>query len=475
MVKEDSISRSMIYKNLERYIAMGVQIIVQIIIARILGPDEYGLVAMMTVFISLATVFIQSGFNMALVQKKTANNSDYSTALITNLLLGLFLYIILFLFTPLISEFYGQEEIKHCFPILSLLLIFGSFNSIQIAIANRQMQFKTLLKCNTVASISSGLLGVLSAFIGVGYWALVIQQLSNSILLAIMLFVKQQWKPSLSFNIESAMSMFNFGWKMLAAALINQLFSELNSLVIGKKYTASDLAFYTKGQQFPKYATMGVDSSISTVMFSAFSKKQSDLNSLHSLMKKAICVNSYLVFFILTVLCCCGNELVLLLLSDSWQPMVIFMQIACLVCSLHPIAAVQVQSIAAVGRSDLRLKTEFLKKGVGFILLFLAIPYGPLAIAISAMATGLFGVLVGAIVCQRIVKYKVINSLMDLFPIIICSILSGGGMLLIGEIDYNTYLVLTLKLLTGMVIYVTSSHLLKVYGYLYIKNLIKRK
>lgn len=473
-IKGNSVASSMVFKTMERYVVMAFQMVVQIVIARILSPHEYGIVAMMTVFISVATIFIQNGFNMALVQKKDADETDFSTALIVNMIIGCVMYLIVSLSSPLIAKFYNQPYIENCLPVLSLLLVFGSINSIQIAIANRKMMFKSLFKCNVVASLFSGINGIVAALLGLGVWALIIQQLSSSIVLSIMLYSQQHWKPNWKFNKASAKNLFSFGWKLLAAGLLNQIYKELNSLVIGKQYTSSDLAFYTKGSQFPKYITTGVDSSIGSVMFSAFSKNQNDENALHLQMKKTIVINSFFVFPILAILGAAAEPIVEILLTTKWLPLVPYMQICCVTFALHPLASTQMQAIAAVGRSDVRLKIELIKKGIGIALLFLSVNYGPLAIAFSAAVSGIIGVIIGAIAGKRTTGYPLSSLITDLGPIFLITAVMTAVICCIKFFQVNPFIMLIIQAITGILIYLGLSKCFNLFGYTYLTQVIKQ-
>lgn len=470
--KGDSVSRSMIFKTMERYIVMSFQLVVQIVIARILSPEDYGVVAMMTVFISIATIFINNGFNMAVVQKKDADNVDYATAFTINILIGISLYLILFLSSGLIADFYEQPLIKVYLPVLGLLLVFGSLNSIQMAIANRNMLFKNLLKCNVTASLLSGIFGVVAAYLGMGVWSLIIQQLSSSIILSIMLFMQQHWMPRFVINRESAKSMFSFGWKLLAAGLINQVYNELNSLVIGKKYTSGDLAFYTKGNQFPHFLTSGLEGAIGTVIFSALSKKQNDYAKLHALMRKSMVTNSYLIFPALAILGMVATPLTEILLTEKWLPLVPFMQICCFTRAFHPVASVQMQSLSAVGRSDMRLKLEFIKKGIGISLLLLAVNYGPFAIAVSAAISSIISIMLGAIACKSAVRYSYTNTIRVLMPITLITLVSIVSMYTISILvtELNSYFQVVVVSLVGFVIYFGISLLTHTEGFELLKS-----
>lgn len=462
--KGNSIAASMMFKSLERYSVLAFQTIVQIVIARILAPSDYGLVAMMAVFISIANIFINNGFNMAIVQKPQAESKDYGTALLLNFLIGLTLYILIFFSAPYIAIFYDDPQITLCLRVLALLLPVGSISSIQSAIATREMQFKNLFICNVFGSVTSGIIGIVMALAGTGVWALIAQQLTSMVVISLALTYHATWKPRFNYLANSAREMFAFGWKMLVAGLINQVYNELNSLIIGKKYTAADLAFYTRGRQFPDLITTGVDSALQSVTLSAFSKKQNDHAYLRQLLKKTLTSNSYLLIPVLTYLAVAAAPITVLLLTEKWLPLVPYMQICCLTYAFHPMASIDMQVIAAIGRSDLRLKLEFIKKPVGILLLIVAIPYGPMAIAVSAAVTAIFSLIVGAIACERCVHYSLLQHFKDVTPIFACSAIAGGSAYAMGLIPLPTILSLLLQGIVGLVIYVSLTWWLKIPG-----------
>ena len=472
--KGNSIAASMIFKSLERYSVLAFQTIVQIFIARILAPSDYGLVAMMAVFISIANIFINNGFNMAIVQKPQAGSKDFGTALLLNFLIGIALYVLIFLAAPYIAIFYDDSQITLCLRVLALLLPVGSISSIQSAIATREMQFKNLFICNVFGSVISGILGVILALVGAGVWALITQQLTSVIVISIILAYHSTWKPRFNYLSNSAREMFAFGWKMLVAGLINQVYNELNSLIIGKKYTAADLAFYTRGRQLPDLVTTGIDSALQSVTLSAFAKNQNDHAYLRQLLKKTLTSNSYLLIPILTYLAVAAAPITELLLTEKWLPLVPYMQICCFTYAFHPMASIDMQVLAAIGRSDLRLKLEFIKKPLGILLLILSIPYGPVAIAISAAITSIFSLVVGIIACQLCVQYTLLQHFKDVVPIFICSAIAGGCAFLVGQIPIAILLLLLLQGVVGLTVYAMLTWWFKVPGCVDVLNTILR-
>lgn len=473
MKEGNSISASMIYKTMERYLVMVFQLLVQIVIARILSPSEYGIVAMMVVFTNIAGIFINNGFNMAIVQKSKADSKDYSTAFSINMAIGVSLYVVLFFTAPFIEQFYEQEEMSRSLRVMALLLIPGALNSIQIAIATREMKFGKLMKCNLTASVFSGIMGICSALMGLGYWALIIQQLSQSVMLSVVLLGVMKWRPSFDYNKTSAKEMFVFGWKVLVAGLLNTVYNELNSLVIGKRYTSSDLAFYSKGKQLPHVLVTGVDTSIQSVVFSAMSKKQNDEKALHGLLYKAININSFVLFFCLGTLAVIAKPLVIILLTEKWLPLLPFLYICCITMAFHPYASAQVQAITAVGRSDIRLKIELLKKTIGIILLVMAVylDCGPIGIAISAAVTSIISIVIGAVACRITTNYPLRNIVRDIFPIIvITSVMVGIMCPLLNWLNFNVIVSIFVGIVGCILIYWFESALFKFYGYIYLKS-----
>lgn len=465
----------MIFKTLERYFTLAFQLIVQIVIARILSPSDYGIVAMMTVFIAIANVFINNGFNMAVIQKKEITKSDYPTALTINMLIGVSLYLILFLLAPAISRFYNTPELVKTLRVLALILPIGSISSIQNAIATRKMYFRVLFICNIVGSVSSGIIGVSMAYLGFGYWALIGQQLSNVLITTIALTISSSWKPRFGYNAKSAKDMFSFGSNLLAAGLINQIYVQLNSLVIGKKYTSADLAFYSKGRMFPSYITTGLESALQSVSLSVFSKKQDDRSSLHAMMTKFLQANTFLSVPIIVFLFVAAEQIVTILLTDKWLPAVPFIRLCCITFIFHPIGSVGGQAIAAVGRSDIRLKLEFVKKPIGILFLLIFLSGGAIGIATGAMISELIAFVIALFVIKKVVGYSMASFLKSIAPSFLISFVMGLGVYVLGVFfcDDHLFVKLLVEFLFAAGFYFLISYLFKVKGLELLVNQVK--
>ena len=244
---------SLFWKLMERGGTQGIQFIVQIVLARLLLPEDYGMIALITIFITIANVFVQSGFNTALIQKKDADEVDFSSVFYLSLFVAGLLYIILFFTAPFIANFYEEPQLISVLRILALTLFFGAFNSIQNAIVARKMVFKKLFFSSLGAVVISGIVGIITAYAGFGVWALVFQQLLNQVSITLILWFTVKWRPKLVFSFESIKSLFSYGWKLLVAALLNTLYMDIRSLIIGKIYSPAMLGYYNRGEQFPKF------------------------------------------------------------------------------------------------------------------------------------------------------------------------------------------------------------------------------
>ena len=335
---------------MERGGTQGIQFIVQIVLARLLLPEDFGLIAIVTIFILLANVFVQSGFNTALIQKKDADDEDFSSVFYLSLFVAGLLYVVLFLTSPFISVFYRSPQLILILRVLSVTLFFGAFNSIQNAYVARNMMFKKLFFSSLGAIIISGTVGIATAYLGWGVWALVAQQLTNQLAVTLILWFTVKWRPKLLFSIEKVKVLFSFGWKLLASSLINTLYMEIRSLIIGKIYIPAMLGFYDRGQQIPKVIVSNIDGAIQSVMLPALASQQDDKKRVKAMMRRAIMTSSFIMFPMMVGLAVVAEPVVKIILTDKWLPAVPFLQIFCASYSLWPIHTANLQAINALGR-----------------------------------------------------------------------------------------------------------------------------
>jgi teichuronic acid exporter len=287
---------SLFWKIMERGGTQGIQYIVQIILARLLLPEDYGIIALVVIFTSVASVFVQSGLNTALIQKKETDETDFSSVFYLSLFIACLIYIFLFFSAPFIAAFYKMPQITPVFRVLSITLFFGAFNSIQNAVVARKLQFKKLFFSSTGAILVSGAVGIYMAYTGFGVWALVGQQLTNQLFITLVLWFTVKWRPQLLFSLVRVKNLFSFGWKLLVSALIDTVYRDLRSLIIGKMYNPAMLGLYNRGQQFPQLVITNIDGSIQAVMLPVLSSQQNNRPRVKNIMRRAIVTSSFIKY-----------------------------------------------------------------------------------------------------------------------------------------------------------------------------------
>lgn len=458
----------------ERIIAQGVSFVLSIILARILLPNEYGIIAIVLVFINIANVFTNSGFGEALIQKKDANEVDFSTMFYCALIVSCTIYIGLFFLAPYIATFYNNRLICSTLRVLSLKLIISSLSTIQHAYVQKKMIFKKFFFSTLGGTLISGIVGIVMAKNGFGVWALVFQYLSNTIIDSIVLLFTVSWRPKLMFSKDSAAELMSFAWKMVLANLVNVSYNELRSLVIGKKFTSAELAYYNKGNHFPQLAIVNIDTSISNVMFPAMASAASAEN-LKDIGRKSMKMTSYIIFPVMVGLLVIARPLLLALLTEKWESSIFYMQILCIYWMTQPIQTMNWQIIKAAGRSEICLKLEVLKKTIGILILIIAIPFGAHAIAISAAFVSLISMIINMVPNKKLINYSIVEQLKDLLPAFLGSIVMGIIVYPISLIFTNPIFALLIQVFLGIAFYLLISTLFKIDSFIAVLDIIKNK
>ena len=453
------------------------QFVVSIALARLLSPDDFGLVALVMVFIALANVFVHSGLNTALVQKKNADNVDFSTVFYASIFIALLFYGLLFFTAPLIAEFYnGREIIVPVIRVLGLTLLIGALNSVQAAYIERNMLFKKLFYRSVGAIIPSGLFGVGLAVAGFGIWSLVGQQLLNVFLMCAIMWFTVKWRPSLDFSFERFGKLFSFGWKLLVSSLLDTGYRNIRDLVIGKMFSATDLGFYNRGDQFPRIIISNINSSIQSVLLPSLSTVQDDRVRLKQLVRRSIKTSAFLILPMMTGLAAVAEPLVQIVLGEKWLPAVPFIQICCFSYAFWPIHTTNLSAINAVGRSDVFLKLEIIKKTYGLAVLMLTIWLfrSPEGIAMSAAITAPIGSFVNAYPNKKFLGYGFVEQMKDFLPAFLLSITMGVCVYVLSKtIMLTPWLLMPVLIVAGGLIYVLGAKLFKLESFDYILNTIK--
>lgn len=472
-IKEKVLS-GLIWTFGERILAQGVSFVLSIILARILMPNEYGIIAMVMVFINIANVFTSTGFGESLVQKKNADELDFSTVFYCTLGMSVVIYIILFTCAPYIAKFYHTKEIVLVLRILSLKIIMSSIATVQHAYVQKQMMFKKFFFSTLGGTVISGVLGIMLAYAGAGVWALVVQYLINTIIDIMVLFITVPWHPEFLFSLKRAKCLMNFGWKLVLANLINAVYNELRSLIIGHSYSSAALAYYNKGNQIPALAITNIDTAIGTVVFPAMSETEGK-ERLKAIGRRAMKTTSYIILPIMIGLIIVSRPLILLLLTEKWENSIIFMQILCLYWMTQPIQTTNWQIIKAVGRSDLCLKLECLKKSIGIIMILVSMQFGVTAIAISAALFGFVSMVINILPNKKLINYSIKEQLLDIMPSFFASLVMGVVVYTISFIKMPTVVLLIIQVILGICTYLTISYIFKIDSFSYMLSMIQGK
>lgn len=470
----NKLAKGFAWKLMERFGVQGVQFILQIILARLLDPAHYGVLSLMLIFTTLANVFIQNGFNSALIQNKDVTEEDYSSVFWVSLGMSVVLYGLIFLTAPLIGSFYKMPDIILPLRVIALVLIPGSFNSVQLAKISREMDFKKVFLSNIGGILVSGLVGIALAYAGMGLWALVAQHIINIAVACIVMLVTVKWVPRFVVNWYRVKELFSFGWKLLVSGLLDTLYQDIRSLVIGKKYDSGTLGYYNRGKQFPQFIVNAINGTVQSVMLPAMSEKQENLSQVKSLARNSIILSIYIMMPMMAGLAGVSTAVVRLLLTDKWLPCVPYMQIYCFSLAFYPVHSCNLQAINAVGRSDIFLKLEIIKKTMGILFLIGAVFCfdSPIAIAMTGVFTTLISCFINAYPNKKLINYSYIEQMKDILPSFVSAMIMFGVVLLVGNAGMNTIITLLLQIGIGVTLFMGISIVFHLKPYEILKDIL---
>lgn len=468
-----TVIRSFIWKFFERLSTQLIQFVVTIVLARLLLPSEYGIIALITVFLALCNVIVDGGLNTALIQKKDADNVDFSTIFYVSIILSMVMYMLMFICAPMIAGFYEQPNLVPVIRILSLSLPFYAINSIQNAFVAKNMLFKRLFYSSLGAIIVSGGIGIYMAYQGYGVWALVAQSISSQVVTAIIMWYTIRWRPLFVFSMDRFRGLFGYGWKIFGANFITALFVNARKLVIGKFYTSASLACYEKGGHLPSMVVDNVFSSIQTILLPTLSESQDNREQVKSMMRRSTKLSCFLIYPIMVLMIVAAKPLVILLLTDTWIEAVPFVQILCISYFFRPITISNWEAIKALGYSDITLKLEVLKKIIDITILIVTAFIGVYAIAIGQVIFNVICVFINLAPNKKLLNYGIREQLIDAVPTLLVALTAGLVVYWIQLLPIHNFFVIILQIITGCVLYLGLSHVIKEESYLYIKQIIK--
>lgn len=465
----------LIWKFGERISAQVVTFVVSVILARLLPTEAYGLITLVTIFITFANCVVTNGFGSALIQKKDADNTDFSSVLYFQLFASTVLYIILFLTAPLIAKFFGEgyDLLAPVLRVLGLRIPLTAINNVQQAYVSKKMIFRKFFFATIIGTVISAVVGIWMAYAGYGVWALVAQYLTNTTVGTIVLAFTIKWKPELKFSVKNLRSLFSYGWKILIASVIGELYNEIRTLIIGKLYTSNDLAFFDKGKQLPNIIVTNINTTISSVLFPAISNAQNNINDVKNMMRRSIKTSAYIMCPLMFGLAVVAEPVISLLLTDKWLPCVPYLQIYCITYCFEPIQTANLQAIRALGRSDIILKLEIIKKGSSLLILFAVMNFGVNAIALSLFATTLIAAVANTLPNKKLINYSYKELMVDMSAGILISGIMAVIVYVLGIVlPTSTLVTLIIQVTTGGIVYFAISAIFKAEAFVYLKNTV---
>lgn len=465
---------NLIWRFSERIGAKLISVVVNLILARILAPELYGTVAIVLVFTEILQVFVESGFGTALIQKKDADDLDFSSVFFFNLTMSVLLYVLLFAFAPLISRLYGRPELLKIIRVVGLILIIAGVRNVQQAYVSRNMLFKRFFFSTLGGTVVSAVVGIFMAVKGFGVWAYVTQYLLNNLVGTLILWFTVKWRPVARFSLERLKGLFSYGWKLLVSSLLNIVSDKLRPLIIGYRFSPADLSFYNEGLLFPNLIVDNVNSSIDSVLLPALSQQQDSAEQVKTMTRRAIQISSYIMWPLMIGLFVCAEPLVSLLLGQDWLPCVPFVRIFSLYYALFPIHTANLNAIKAMGRSDIFLRLEIVKRVLDLVFVVSTVFIGVRAMAYGLLIQGVLCLFINSYPNSKLCGYAFSQQLRDIIPAFLLAAAMGLLVWLISLAGFGSLVTLILQVLTGAVFYIAASVILKLDTFNYLLGIVKK-
>ena len=472
---QNKVMSGLFWSFAERISAQLVSTLVTIILARILEPSHYGVISIVTVFITFCNVFVSSGMGSAIVQKKEISEQDYNTAFFISIVISVVLYTVLFICSPYIASFYKMPELKSIIRVMSLRLPIAAINSIQQARIRREMMFKKFFIATSLGTVISGVVGIILAYNGFGAWALVAQYLTNAIVDTGVLSIVQKWFPKLRFSIANARVIFSFGWKVLVTELVYTLQGDIRSLIIGKVFGASDLAFYDQGQKYPALFVNNINAALNKVMLPTYSKNQDNIPKLKEMLRKTISAGIFVLAPIMLGFAAIADTFISVVLTDKWILCKPYIQIFCLYFLTRPLETGCHQAILAIGRSDIALRIIIVINAYLLIVTLVSsfVFKSILMTAVGSLLSSLISLLCFMYYSRKLLDYRIKEQLEDILPPVVCGVIMAIFVSRIGLSNTNEVLLLLIQVTAGFFLYLIFALLMKINSLTYIFGLIK--
>lgn len=474
-MEENTITSNVIWRFADRWTTQLISLLISVIISRILSPDDFGLVALTNIFMTIVGVFTDSGLSDSLIQKKDADELDFSTAFFTNIALCFFIYGLAFVCAPLVSSFYGMPELTGLIRVLSIRIIISGFKNIHHAYVAKNMLFKKYFFASIIGTIISGVVGIIMAYKGFGAWSLVASTLVDVGIDTILCWLAVKWVPVIQFSFQRLKGLMNFGIKILFIRVINNIYNKLSQLVTGKFYTKADLAYFDKGDNLSSKLTDNIDNTIESVLFPAVSNIQNDLSRVKEVSKKTLQINTYIIYPLLVGLFVVSNDAVKLIFTEKWIKCVPFIQVFCVIKLTLPLITINKNITKSLGGSSILLKQELAIKIISIIVILLTATIGPMKIAYGLLFNNVISVIISSSTSRSNAGYSILNQLLDIAPNLIISLIMGAIVYMTNFTNVPLIFNLMIKILIGGFVYISLSYISKNSSYRFIVDLIIKK
>ena len=479
MDKKQSVITNFIWRLMERGGTYVMNFIVSVILARLLEPSLYGSIALVTAITAILQVFVDSGMANSLIQKKDTDDLDYSSVFYFNLVFCLVLYAGLFLAAPMIGRIYRDMSLVPVVRVLGLTIVVSGVKNVQQAYVAKTMQFRRFFFATLGGTVFSAVVGIAMAYLGYGVWALVFQQLLNVTVNTAILWLTVGWRPKPIFSWERLKTLISYGWKLLVSQLLDTAYLKLYQFIIGLRYSTEDLAYYNKGDQFPNLIMENTNASLDSVLLPVLSSEQDDPARVREMTCRAVRVSTYVLFPLMAGLAACAEPMIRWLLTDKWLPCVPYLRVFCLCYAIWPMHTANLNAIKAMGRSDIFLWQEIVKKVLETAILLVTMRYGVMAITLGLLASGFLSLAINAWPNRRLLVLPLLRQIRDVLPSLLLSLLMFAAILPMTRLGLADPLTLLLMVATGVAIYLAGSRLLKLDSFDYMldaaKKLLRRR
>lgn len=474
MDNKQKVVSNLIWRFMERFGSQLVSFVVQIVLARMLDPGVFGTVAKVTIITSILLVFVDSGMANSLIQKKDPDDLDFSSVFFFNLAFCLVLYAGLFTAAPAIAHFYKDAQLTAIIRVLGLTVVVAGVKNVQQAYVSKTLQFKRFFFATLGGTLLSAVVGIAMVYAGFGVWAIVAQQLTNVTVNTGILWLTVGWRPKRLFSFARLKGLLSYGWKLLVSGLLDTVYNKLREILIAVFYTDADLAFYNRGMTYPNLLVENINASIDSVLLPVLSAEQDHKEQVRNMTRRAIRISTYVMMPLMMGLAVCAEPLIRLLLTEKWLPCVPYLRIFCFSYAFYPLHTANLNAIKAMGRSDLFLKLEIIKKVIGVAVLAVTLPYGVYAMALSLLFTSVLSQLINSWPNAKLLGYSYAKQLKDMLPAILLSLVMGIIVYPVTFLGWSDWLTLPVQVIAGAAVYIAGSAVFKLDSFSYLLSILKK-